>query len=86
MHTTTVPVDWDNLVSMYTLHSYNPDTHELVEKKEAKIARLENELKTNKVRVDANKHVLESTAILLKELEKESKKIEKELKEMKDTK
>ena len=85
-----VHVDWDyeKNVNKYTLTTlpptYNPKTHDLVEKKEAKIVRLKASLELCKNRVEYNQFNIESIGKLLKELDKEMKEIKKELKQLEE--
>ena len=80
-----VYVDWDgNELTYKSLPIYDPETHILVEKKEAKMARLESELKLTESRIEAQNKALESIAILLLELKKIKDDLSDELEELKD--
>lgn len=61
---------------------YNPETHELVEKKDAKIKRLKDEITKEKQRVQTCKTVIDAYASNIKEAEDNIKKLNKELSEL----
>lgn len=66
-------------ISYETNKTYNPETHELIEKPEAKKIRLEEELNLIRVRIEAQNTTLEAANLIIYELKKEKDKIEKEL-------
>lgn len=61
---------------------FNPETHELVEKKDAKIKRLKDEIAKEKQRVQTCKTVIDAYASNIKEAEDNIKKLNKELSEL----
>lgn len=65
------------------VNTYNPETHDLVEKPEAKKIRLEGEKNLMEERIKAAKFSIEAANKLLEQLTKEKKEIAKELKELK---
>lgn len=62
--------------------TYNPETHELVEKKDAKIKRLKDEINKEEQRVQTCKTVIDAYASNIKEAEDNIKKLKQELKEL----
>lgn len=67
----------------YKLNTYNPETHELVEKKEAKIKRLDEELEKNKLHIEAYKEYLKIISKAIGDLEIKNGEILEELKQLK---
>lgn len=66
----------------HTYEVYNPETHELVEKKDAKIKRLKDEIAKEKQRVQTCKTVIDAYASNIKEAEDNINKLNKELSEL----
>ena len=60
---------------------YNPETHELVEKKEAKIKRLTQEIQDAKELLEAKSKFFDNEILKMKQLSIEIEELEKELKE-----
>ena len=63
------------------LLTYNPETHELVEKKEAKIKRLTQEIQDAKELLEAKSKFFDDEILKMKQLSAEIEELEKELKE-----
>ena len=63
------------------LPTYNPETHELVEKKEAKIKRLTEEIQDAKELLEAKSKFFDDEILKMKQLSIEIEELEKELKE-----
>lgn len=63
------------------LPTYNPETHELVEKKEAKIKRLTEEIQDAKELLEAKSKFFDDEILKMKQLSIKIEELEKELKE-----
>lgn len=63
--------------------TYNPQTHELVEKKEAKINRLNKEINKNALEIEAIQETIIELSKKKSELIKQNKEKEEELKQLK---
>ena len=68
--------------SSHTYKMFNSETHELVEKKDAKIKRLKDEINKEEQRVQTCKTVIDAYASNIKEAEDNIKKLKQELKEL----
>lgn len=72
-----------NWIRVYPwVETYNPETHELVEKKDAKIKRLKDEIQQEEKKLTTCKNVLEAYSNNLKEAEDNIKKLNDELSEL----
>lgn len=81
-------VYWDrngNMLKSYFnynyLSTYNPETHELVEKKESKIKRLTQEIQDAKELLEAKSKFFDDEILKMKQLSIKIEELEKELKE-----
>lgn len=90
-------LDWDEVlakmtcatISYNTLNVYNPETHELVEKKDAKIKRLkdkivatEHAIESVKKTIKCHEDWIETNLSLIEKGKEDIKKLNKELKEL----
>ena len=76
--------EWWNIYFPNTIDikpTYNPETHELVEKKEAKIKRLTQEIQDAKELLEAKSKFFDDEILKMKQLSAEIEELEKELKE-----
>lgn len=79
----TTLIVWDDVLENHNLQIYNPETHDLVEKKEAKIKRLEDELQVELTKAGECTKVIKEFTAQVKEVRSNIEKLSSELEELK---
>lgn len=86
--TNSTDVSWPDYFfeDVFGLKRYNPDTHELVEKKDAKIKRLMNEIECKKSNIQLYEELIIQYQEKFSKDQKKLQELEKELKNLKEEK